>query len=565
MRWLRRYLAAIAVSALALASSAAACTGSTPSSDGGVDASAEGRGDAGPVLVELGIAEAPSADAAAPLVLVPPFSPRVHDYYVRCPSATNRLTVSMEASPGAESQLVRPMMSAAKKKQDLPPLSVNENEAVVAAATNGSQTVEYWVRCLPPDFPAIQMVAHPEVGTPTPGYYMVGDFVAPGPRGGYAMVLDGNGVPVWYHLEPKGGVCDVDAIVDGGISYVPAAAQREPLPFQLFTLSPFHEANVAPTEGGPLDIHELRALPDGGGYVAITTPLETADLTGISIHLPDGGIIPGGPGSTIAGCDVVEFTTQGDVTWTWKATEHLDPARVAVMADLVGRSYLAEDAGAIDGGNIVLPFHCNSVDVDPNNGNLLVSARQTNSFFYVEKATGKIAWKMGGTDASLDDETAYVPVPSPAFNGQHDVRLLPGWSTCAGGRVSLYDDQTFTAGTARAVVYDVTLGGTSGCQGGIPDGGMPSATPTWQYAGEAGVPAAAAGSFRISPDGSRVVGWGILASSVVFTEVDEEGRALLDFLSPTSGRVMESYRAIKVPRTAFDLDAMRRTAGVTTP
>src|SRR5580658_1856467 len=278
MRW--RYLAARAVSALALASSAVACAGSTQSSDGGADASVEGRGDAGPVLIELSIAEAPSADAAAPLVLVPPFSSSIHDYYVRCPSATNRLTVSMEASPGAESRLVRPTMSASKKKQTLPPLTVNENEAVVTAATNGSQTVEYWVRCLPPDFPAIQMVAHAEVGTPTPGYYLVGDFVAPGPAGGYAMVLDGNGVPVWYHLEPKGGVCDVDAIVDGGISYVPAAAQREPLPFQLFTLSPLHEANIAPNDGGPLDIHELRALPDGGGYVAITTPLETADLTG---------------------------------------------------------------------------------------------------------------------------------------------------------------------------------------------------------------------------------------------------------------------------------------------
>lgn len=566
MRWLRRYLAALAVSALALAltSSAVACPGATQSSDGGVDASDEARGDAGPILIELSIAEAPSADAAAPLVLVPPFSSSIHDYYVRCPSATNRLTVSMEASPGNESRLVRPTTSATKAKQTLPSLTVNENEAVVGAATNGSETVEYWVRCLPPDFPAIQRVAHPEVGTPTPGYYLVGDFVAPGPRGGYAMVLDGNGVPVWYHLEPKGGVCDVDAIVDGGISYVPAVARREPLPFELFTLSPLHEVNIVPNEGAPLDIHDLRALPDGG-YVALTTPLETANLTGISIHLPDGGSIRGGPGSTIAGCDVVEFTKEGDVTWTWKATAHLDPARVAVVADLVGQSYVAGDAGATFGGNIVIPFHCNSVDVDPKNGNLLVSARQANSFFYVERATGKIAWKMGGADASLDHETAYVPVPSPAFNGQHDVRLLPGFSTCAGGRVSLYDDETFNQGTARAVVYDVALGGTSGCRGGIPDGGTPSATLTWQYAGVAGVPAAGAGSFRISPDGSRVVGWGIHASSVVFTEVDEEGRALLDLSSPTSGRVMESYRAVKVPRTAFDLDAMRRTAGLTTP
>jgi hypothetical protein len=552
-----------ALAVFALAASGIACSDSTGSHDGGVDASVEGASDRGPALIELVVTAGASADASAPLALVPPFSPSIHDYYVRCPSPTNTLTVSMTASPGAESSLEQPTKSSAMPKQTIPGLIVRENQAVVAAATNGSSTAAYWVRCLPPDFPAIQIVTHQEAGTPPPGYYVVGDFVAPGPAGGYAMVLDGNGVPVWYHLEPQGGVCDVDSIVDGGVSYVPALGQREPLPFELFTMSPLHETSMAPNEGGPLDIHELRALP-GGGYVALTWPIETADLTGISIILPDGGSIPGGPNSTIAGCDVVEFTSDGTVTWTWTATAHLDPAKVSLVADLEGRSYVP-DAGPIDGGDIVIPFHCNSIDVDPSNGNLLVSARQTNSFFYVERVTGKVLWKMGGTDASLDDDTAYVPVPSPAFNGQHDVRLQPGWSTCAGGQVSLYDDESFSEGTARAVVYDVTLGGASGCHGGIPEGGTPSATLKWQYAGQSGIRASAAGSFRISSDGSRVIGWGIYGSPTVFTEVDEEGRALLDLVSPTSGLVMESYRAVKVPLAAFDLDAMRATAGLTTP
>jgi hypothetical protein len=563
---LRHYVAALLVALVALAASALACSGSTSSKDGGLgDATAEGASDAGPILIELSVTEAPSADASAPLVMVPPFSSSIHDYYVRCPSATNALTISMEANPGALSLLEQPTPLSSKAQKQTVMRTVKANQAVVAAATRGSVTVEYWVRCLPPDFPAIQMSSHPEAGTPAPGYYIVGNFDAIGATGGYAMVLDGNGVPVWYHLEPKGGVCDVDNIVDGGISYIPVKSQTEPLPFELFALKPFQETNIAPNEAGPLDLHDLRKLPDGS-YVGITWPIETADLTGLSIgSLPDGGSIPGGPNATIVGCDVVEFTSAGDVTWIWQGTKHLDPAKTSIEPQLKAPSYFAVDAGPVVDGGIVIPFHCNSVDVDPSNGNLVVSARQANSFFYVEKASGDILWKMGGSDASLDDHTAYVPVPSPAFNGQHDVRLQPGWSTCAGGQVTLYDDETYGTGSpARALVYDVALGGAAGCDGGIRDGGTPSATLKWFYAGTTA--AGASGSFRISSDGSRVIGWGI-APPAVFTEVDEQKNVLLELESiPLSGQtVMGSYRAVKVPVTALDLNAMRASAGLTTP
>jgi hypothetical protein len=42
------------------------------------------------------------------------------------------------------------------------------------------------------------------------------------------------------------------------------------------------------------------------------------------------------------------------------------------------------------------PFHCNSIDVEPATGNLLVSGRHMDSIFYIERSTGKILWKMGG-------------------------------------------------------------------------------------------------------------------------------------------------------------------------
>jgi hypothetical protein len=439
--------------------------------------------------------------------------------------------------------LLQPKTSPRLPKQTLSLPNVQENQALVAAATFGSTTVEYWVRCLPSDFPDIHMNAHPEAGVPPPGYYLIGDFVVA--RGGYAMVLNGDGVPVWYYLKSNGGVSDVDGVVDGAVSFTSNSGG----PFEVHAITdPPTETTVSATAVSN-DEHELQVLANGD-YLVISSPtLEGVDLTGLPpIRQSDGGVYVAGPGSTIKDCYIVEFDpTTGAVQWTWKASEHFDPA-VDSIEPLLG-------AHLTDGGFVVDTFHCNAIDIDPKNENLLISARQMNSIFYVERPSGTVLWKMGGAEASIDLAT-YVPVADP-FYQQHDARLQPGWSTCAGGQISLYDDESQRMGPARAVLYDVSIGGGDGGCGG----GTPSATVAWQYAGKQ--TSVAGGSFRISTDGSRVIGWG-LQPNYVFTEVDEKGDDLRDLLSPVTGSLhpMESYRAIKMPLTAFDLDVMRATAGL---
>jgi hypothetical protein len=562
----RRCLAVLAVAFFLLMASASACGGVLiEPSDGGLDSSADVRssdvamdtrsrdsgrdspGDVGvelaPELVDLRVTTTASAEASPPVTLVPRFSPSVHDYYVRCASGTNALTVSMQASPGAESSLLQPTMSPKLPKQTLSLPGVHENQAIVAAATAGSTTVEYWVRCLPYDFPDIHLDPHPEAGVPPTGYYLIGNFIVA--RGGYAMVLDGDGVPVWYYLKSNAGVSDVDGVVDGAVSFTSNSGG----PFEVHAITdPPTETTVSATAVSN-DEHELQVLANGD-YLVISAPtLEGVDLTGLPpIRQSDGGSYVPGPGSTIKDCYIVEFEpTTGAVQWTWKASEHFDPAEDSIEP-LLG-------AHLTDGGFVIDTFHCNAIDIDPANENLLISARQMNSIFYVERPSGTVVWKMGGAEASIDVAT-YIPVADP-FYQQHDARLQPGWSTCTGGQISLYDDESLRMGPARAVLYDVVLGGGDGGCGG----GTPSATVAWQYAGKQ--TSVAGGSFRISADGSRVIGWG-LQPNYVFTEVDEKGNDLLDLLSPVSGSMfpMQSYRSIKMPLTAFDLDVMRATAGL---
>ncbi len=521
--------------------------------DAPVDASSDSPFDAGPPsLVALSVSKPSSADASAPSALVPSFSPDVHDYYIRCTAGANELTVSMTASSGAMSLLLQPTPSPSLPQQTLS-VSVAENQALVAAATSDAAVTEYWVRCLPHDFPRLQWTPHPAAGTRSAGYYLVG--TAQPTSGCYAMVLDRNGVPVWYFPSQTAldGWCifDVDDVVSGAVSFF--ASSDVPEDFEIHRLSPLVTTTIA-SDGLNVGRHELRVLANGD-YLVVSPPRETVDLTAMQLPGLDGGVETLSGPQTMMTCNLLELAPDGSAVWTWKGTDHLDPVKESVSPIYI------QDGPIM----VVDPFHCNSIDVDPVNGNLLVSSRRMNSVFYVERSTGTILWKMGGTVYNKDS-AKYVSVADP-FVLQHDARFLPDWSPgCKGGsgHVSIFDDESDVTGPARAVVYAVVVGTEDGgvadageCGDGGPpgDGSAGTATVTWQFATT--VSSFSMGSFRILPDGTRVIGWGLI-QSVAMTELDPAGNDVLD-LSFSDGNT--SYRAIKVPLSAFDLNVLRSTAG----
>jgi hypothetical protein len=172
-----------------------------------------------PWLTKLAVLANPGLDGSVGTLLTPSFSPGVHDYYVPCVAGTNVLVVSIAASPGAVASLSQPVVTTPTPTQTLS-VGVVEGRALVALATEGAASTAYWVRCLPHDFPTMTWEPHPEAGAPPPGYYLVGNVLA-AESGGYAMVLDVHGVPVWYAPMGAGlGAMDVDSLAAGEISFV---------------------------------------------------------------------------------------------------------------------------------------------------------------------------------------------------------------------------------------------------------------------------------------------------------------------------------------------------------
>jgi hypothetical protein len=464
----------------------------------------------------------------SPLTLVPAFSPAIHDYYVRCMAGANSLTVSMRAPSGGSIDLLQPVVTAGSSSSSEETISVAENDAIVVGVTVAGASDSYWIRCLPHDFPTLAVTRGDHTPAPAPGYYLVGGMIGVPGDGPYAIVVDSNGVPVWYHTTADGlDAMDVDSLTPGVISFVPDALlsfSSVGPQFELHDLATGQVSHVEPV-GVPLDVHELRVLPNGD-YLVIANPVVPGvDLTGLAGYGPDENVID---------CVVQELSPAGAVVWQWDAMDHFDPVLDSTWPE----------PGSIDAGTFVDAFHCNSIDVAPD-GDLLISGRDMDSVFFVSKATGAILWKMGGS-AYTKDGAPYIAVaggPSSSFYRQHDARLLPD----AG--LTVFDDETDTPNPARAAMYSL-------------DVAAQQASLIWQLAAAAN--SVAMGSFRVMPDGSRVIGWGAVTwspegpSGPALSEVDATGQVLFELTFPDGNA---SYRAIKVPTSELSIDRMRATAG----
>jgi hypothetical protein len=456
-----------------------AAIGSIPASDAGTS----------PERIQSLDASGPVASiAVAPLALVPPFSPDVQDYYVRCAAGENTIALTVTDGNGISTTSYE---------------TVVPDQAIVVGG--------YWIRCLPPDFPTITTTANAGTG-PTSGYYLVNTI-------GYGMVLDTRGTPVWYARGTD--VVNLDSQQANLLSLMPAATS--PYGTSLTTDFELHALDTQTTtsvraSGGPTDAHELRFLPNGD-FLLFTYPMQTGvDLTGLGF----------GTNQIMADCEVQEVDPSGNLVWSWLATDHVDPVTES----------LEPANNDINGVSVIDVFHCNAIDVDAS-GNLLISMRHANAVFYVDRTTGRVLWKLGGT-AINKDGAALVQVTGDSlgtFSMQHDARLQ------ANGNVSMFDDHGATSGVARGVEYSL-------------DHDAGTATVAFEFLGLG--QAQYEGSFRLLPDGERVIGWGYVPGDPrVLTEVDPDGNDVFDV---SFAPVTTTYRAVKVTLDALDIDLLRATA-----
>lgn len=453
-----------------------------------------------------------------PAGLVPAFSPDIVDYTTRCADGVNTLHVTGAAEPGSEVLVDgRPAGDGGATDEEAIDVEVEvspDGLVEVAASTADGGSARYWVRCLPPDFPPIT-VERP--GTPAAGWYLVASgLLPPAGESPYAIVLDDHGVPVWYE-RTDGPVIDVRRSDDGLIGWVPYLGLGTVLDpglgaYRFQALDGGLRREVG-TGGAPIDPHDLVLLPDGNRLMLTYEVVGDLDLSSLGPEYADV--------TKVLASHIQELTPDGEVVWEWRGEDHigLDEVRHPAVLDL-------------DGEPVADVHHVNSIEVGED-GDLLISARQLDAVYDIDRQTGAVRWKLGGAPVARDGARVLSVLDDPLGGPvlQHDARLLPD------GHLTLFDDQSTTTNPSRSVEYVLDL-----------DAG--TARLVWSYDDPDGTTSGAMGSSRRQADGATVVGWGLSANW--FTEVGPDGATLLDVRS--SG---PTYRAVKVPADAFDRDELR--------
>jgi len=269
--------------------------------------------------------------------------------------------------------------------------------------------------------------------------------------------------------------------------------------------SNFNVLDTAGAIGYTTDFHDFLILPNGN-YLVIAEADVYIDMRQ---YVPNGH-----PNARVNNFILQEINpSTKQVVWQWNAIDHFSVLDATEDIDLQ-ESYIR-------------PFHINSVEM-LSDGNLLISCRHMDEIIKINKQTGEIIWRMGGSK-SRNNQFTFVNDTIDNFFGfshQHDPRELPN------GNILLFDNGNLRRNPfSRAVEYSI-------------DEANRRVTKVWEYRGHNNIISDAGGSVQRLPNGNTLIGWSGTFSegghSYLLSEVTQTGELALEFLS-NSG----TYRAFR--------------------
>jgi hypothetical protein len=168
-------------------------------------------------------------------------------------------------------------------------------------------------------------------------------------------------------------------------------------------------------------------------------------------------------------------------------------------------------------------FHLNSIEVD-DDGNLLLSARNTHAVYKIDRDSGEIIWRLGGKKSD------FALGPGVAFVWQHDARRQPD------GTITIYDNGAAPPihKFSRVLVLDV-------------DEQSKKATLLRSYSHPKKLLAPFEGNAQFLDNGNIFVGWGAWP---YLTEFNRAGQVVFDVYFGSGkppGEDADSYRGYRFP------------------
>lgn len=371
----------------------------------------------------------------------------------------------------------------------------------------------YSVRCLPADFPPW----HYEAIRPAPsGLFFVVSFQASKGARPWVIVFDGEGVPRWW-FNPDTRALWGQVLSDGDIAWARSFGDGyglDPRMADEIRTPAGKLLRLVKTKGSITDGHEFRQL-DNGNFLLDTYVPEEADLRRF-----------GGPAkAAIVSPEIQEIDPQGRVLWRWSSHGHIGLGETRRW----WHNVLSNERRRLGGLPTFDPVHLNSIEPRGQN-EVVISARHTDAVYGIDRSTGAIRWKLGGTKTPESLRVLGDPA-AKLLGGQHDARINDD------GSLSVYDNGKDRPRRPRVVFYRL-------------DPGQDAA----RYLGQLNDPEVSrshcCGSARELPDGGYLVSWG---DNPLVSAFDRQGR--LEFRLKLAA---SSFRAVPAPPGATSVRALDR-------
>jgi hypothetical protein len=353
---------------------------------------------------------------------------------------------------------------------------------------------------LPADFPSWRF----ESLRPAPPGLFVVSFSNPADERPWVIVFDTEGVPRWWY-NPDTRALWGQVLGDGDLVWARSFGDGYGLDPRMA-----HEVRsesgkllrLVSTKGSIVDGHEYRELPNGNVLLDTYVP-ETADLRRF-----------GGPKrAAIASAEVQEVDPAGKVVWHWNSRGHIALRETGRW----WRSVLSNPRRRLH-REIFDPFHINSIE-PRGDGEVVISTRHTDAVYGIDRSTGEIEWKLGGTPTGKSLQVTGDPA-TKLLGGQHDARIDRR------GRLTIFDNGKDRPRRPRVVFYRLDLGqGKAVYRGQLNDPEVERSH--------------CCGSARELSDGGWLVSWG---DNPLVTGFDREGRIAFRLHLPAS-----TFRAVPVP------------------
>lgn len=386
-----------------------------------------------------------------------------------------------------------------------PEVRPGENLRIVFV--DGDRSSTYWVRCLPADFPAWRFQS---VRPVAPGLFVV-SFRASVDARPWVIVFDNEGVPRWWY-SPETRALWAQVLSEGAIAWARSFGDgygMDPrMAYEIRSLSG-DLIRVVRTRGSVTDGHELRELPNGNFLLATYAPAGEVELRHVAAYKkrrpPDRG--------AVVFAELQEVDPEGRVAWRWNSRGRIKLGETGRW----WRSVLVNSKPSRFGDTFD-PVHINAIEPrGPNE--VVISTRHTDAVYGINRSSGEIVWKLGGTETPQSLRIIGDPAER-VFGGQHDVRIGED------GRLTVYDNGKDRPRRPRVVFYRLDL-----------------AAQRANYLGQLNDPAVktshCCGSSRQQADGGWLVSWG---DNPLVSAFDRKGRIAFRLRLAAS-----TFRAVPVP------------------